>query len=160
MIYNVKFLVDAMLGTLAKKLRIYGFDTLYAKDMNDSELIELAISESRILVTSDRVLGKKCSSKGGSCVVAVGRDDTERIAEVFRFISVNPVLDPSNSRCPICNGALVEVDGSKIDEVIPKATAKRYNRFFMCEECKKVYWEGSHWAKLREFDRRVRGYLG
>ncbi|RPJ50546.1 MAG: hypothetical protein EHJ95_06850, partial [Methanobacteriota archaeon] len=31
-----RFLVDAMLGDIARKLRIFGFDTLYMKDTSDS----------------------------------------------------------------------------------------------------------------------------
>jgi len=39
------FIADVMLGTLAKWLRILGFDTLYFKNIDDSELIKIAKQE-------------------------------------------------------------------------------------------------------------------
>ena len=39
----MKFLCDQMLGTLAKWLRIYGFDTFYANsETGDDELLRIA----------------------------------------------------------------------------------------------------------------------
>ena len=48
----MKFLCDQMLGSLAKQMRIFGFDTYYANgDIQDSELIEIAKKQKRILTT-------------------------------------------------------------------------------------------------------------
>ena len=53
----MKFLCDRMLGTCAKWLRIYGFDTFFARnDTSDEELIEIAKKEDRVLVTRDKNL--------------------------------------------------------------------------------------------------------
>jgi len=44
------FLVDAMLGNVAKKLRLFGFDSEYFSDIDDSKLIEKAKNENRIII--------------------------------------------------------------------------------------------------------------
>ena len=51
-----RFLADRMLGKLARWLRILGFDTEYADDTRDVEIVQRAAEESRILLTRDREL--------------------------------------------------------------------------------------------------------
>lgn len=48
-----------MLGTLAKWLRIMGYDAAYAEKGNDNEIIELAEREDRVLLTRDRELSSR-----------------------------------------------------------------------------------------------------
>ena len=63
---KMKFLCDQMLGTLAKWLRIYGFDTFYAnRDISDSELLDISKKENRILITRDKK-SSNCCTKGES----------------------------------------------------------------------------------------------
>ena len=53
----MKFLCDQMFGTLAKSLRICGFDTFYANTrQTDDELMKIARNEGRILVSRDKKL--------------------------------------------------------------------------------------------------------
>jgi len=58
MVIRRALIVDAMLGSLARKLRIYGFDTVYDKDSEDSSMLIAAKTESRTLVTCDKELHK------------------------------------------------------------------------------------------------------
>ena len=57
------FLVDAMLRKLAKKLRFLGYDTIYSSNSDDDQLIHIAKTEKRILITKDVQLAKKCTKK-------------------------------------------------------------------------------------------------
>src|SRR5437764_300843 len=45
------FLADAMLGNVARKLRIFGFDTLYIKDIHDDDVLKIGIAQKRIILT-------------------------------------------------------------------------------------------------------------
>ena len=47
-----------MLGSLARKLRIFGYDTLYFREGSDAELERVAIAEDRVIVTADRGLAE------------------------------------------------------------------------------------------------------
>ena len=53
---NPRFFVDAMLGNIAKKLRLLGYDTKYSSDINDNDLIESAKNEQRIIISKDNEL--------------------------------------------------------------------------------------------------------
>lgn len=52
------FFVDAMLGNVARKLRLLGYDTKYFSD-NDENLIKDARDENRIIISRDENLIKK-----------------------------------------------------------------------------------------------------
>ena len=50
----MKFIADVMLGRLAKKLRLLGFDVLYDRTFNDNEIIRLSLEQERVILTRDR----------------------------------------------------------------------------------------------------------
>lgn len=50
----VRFVADVHLGTLARYLRLLGFDTLWRNDLDDDEIIDLSLAEKRIILTRDR----------------------------------------------------------------------------------------------------------
>ncbi len=61
---NPKFFVDAMLGNVAKKLRLMGFDVEYLADVKDDHLINKAKNEERIIISKDKeLIQKKCENR-------------------------------------------------------------------------------------------------
>ena len=52
------FIVDAMLGNLAKKLRVLGYDSAYFSSIEDEKLVSIAKNEKRIILTKDERLCK------------------------------------------------------------------------------------------------------
>ena len=59
-----RFLADAMLGRLARWLRLLGFDTAYAERLADGELVRRAIEEERWILTRDRSLPQEWRVSG------------------------------------------------------------------------------------------------
>ena len=53
------FFVDAMLGNIARKLRLLGYDSQYFSDIDDEKLIDSARKEKRIIISKDEELIKK-----------------------------------------------------------------------------------------------------
>ena len=51
-----RLLVDAMLGRLARWLRLLGYDALYWRDGSDEALIAAAQAANRLIVTRDHAL--------------------------------------------------------------------------------------------------------
>ena len=58
------FIADAMLGRLARWLRMLGYDTAYEKAISDQALIERALAEGRWVLTRDRYLAKRKLLRG------------------------------------------------------------------------------------------------
>lgn len=50
---EMRLIADAMLGRLARWLRLIGFDVLYFKDIEDSALIKIAREQGRTILTRD-----------------------------------------------------------------------------------------------------------
>ncbi len=148
-------LVDGMLGSLARKLRLYGFDTLYFNDKDDLELVKMAEEEGRILVSSDKALVSFATAKGLKAVEVNGKDDLERLSIIFLHLNYLPALDPEKSRCPACNGEITSIKKEEVQGKIPESIIERYDRFFACSKCRKIYWKGGHWKRLSTFHSRL-----
>ena len=146
------FVVDAMLGNLAKKLRILGYDSKYFSSIDDDKLILIAKNEKRIILTKDEQLTKNATKQEIGFVLIRGSDESEQIMQINAKIKLDRfVVDTNNSRCIFCNGILQSVEKYRIIGKIPEGILEREKKFWMCDSCKKIYWEGTHFEKLQEF---------
>ena len=146
------FVVDAMLGNLAKKLRILGYDSKYFSSIEDDKLILIAKNEKRIILTKDEQLTKNAEKQNIDFVLIRGSDESEQIMQINAKIKLDKfVVDTNNSRCIVCNGSLQPVEKYRIIGKIPEGILEREKKFWMCDSCKKIYWEGTHFEKLQEF---------
>jgi len=139
-----RFSADEMLGSLARWLRIMGYDTTYFRDRADREILEVSQKENRILLTRDRELAERCGSIG----VYVRSDDLmEQLRQVSKMFCLR--LDEERTRCTICNSSLEEVKPEEVIDLVPEGTLRNSDRFFQCTGCGKIYWKGSHWVDIR-----------
>ena len=143
---GLRFIADAHLGQLAKHLRMLGFDVLYRNDYSDAELARIAASEDRIVLTRDRDLLIRKEIVHGCYLHAVS-GDAQLMEVVSRFNLARSAC--AFSRCLTCNGVLRMVEKSDIAHRVPHHSRNSYERFFECEGCAQVYWEGSHVARMR-----------
>ena len=143
-----RFVVDSMLGSLARWLRMLGYDTAYAKDLDDEEIIRLAKDEGRTIVTRDREL----ASKPGAILMT-----EEELELQLRVIheKVSLTMDESSIRCSSCNGTLVNLPKEEASELVPKGALESNDLFWRCESCGKAYWRGTHWIGIMERLRRL-----
>lgn len=140
-----------MLGSLARKLRIFGFDTVYFKG-NDRELERLAKDEARVILTCDRALVGHASRLGVKAILVEGRTDRARLASVGRKVGFHR---SGPSRCAVCNGDLEVVSKAEASSTVPPRVAARHRVFFRCPECGRLYWKGGHWSRLRRLSRAL-----
>ena len=139
----MRFIADAMLGTLAKWLRILGYDTLFDPDLGDHQLVRLARAEDRVLLTRDRELARR----RGICVLLVASEDLgAQIGQVLADLHLEP--DRSFSRCPVCNEPLVETDRETAQSRVAAYVAQTHTRFKSCPACQRIYWRGTHWQRM------------
>jgi uncharacterized protein with PIN domain len=141
-----------MLGNLAKKLRILGYDSKYFSSIEDEKIILIAKNEKRIILTKDEQLTKNAEKQDISFVLIRGSEELEQIIQIKIKLNFNKFeVDTNNSFCIACNGKLEQVEKFRVIGKIPEGVLEREKKFWMCDSCKKVYWEGTHYKKLQEF---------
>ena len=55
------------------------------------------------------------------------------------------------TRCMACNGALEPVSKEEAQNLVPERSFERYKEFHRCEQCGRIYWKGSHYARMRRW---------
>jgi len=144
----LKFLADAMLGKLARWLRMLGHDVVYSVDFDDAELLELAKTEERVLLTRDLELYKRAIIKGLDAYYVEGKTGPEWLAEVAKRYSLQLEIDMDKSHCPICNTKLVAAPKEQLKNELEKNTYTYYDKFWKCPNCGQIYWQGAHWKQI------------
>ncbi|MBA3883441.1 MAG: hypothetical protein H0X73_12210 [Chthoniobacterales bacterium] len=140
-----RFVADGHLGKLARDLRLLGFDLRYAADPEDAQLVAIATKDERALLTRDRRLLMHAAVRDGYCP----RSDTPTVQtlEVIRRFQLASAIDPL-TRCIRCNGSLAPVEKAAVFDRLEPLTRIFYDDFRECEECRQIYWRGTHSSKL------------
>jgi uncharacterized protein with PIN domain len=139
----IRFLVDSMLGTLAKWLRILGFDTAYHAHLDDDEIVRLARAEGRVLLTRDTGLSRR---KGLRCLLVESSLLEEQLSQVLQAFDLDSTAP--FSRCPVCNILLEDVSKHEARGQVPPYVFQTQDAFRLCPECGRFYWRGTHWQKM------------
>ncbi|HUI92088.1 MAG TPA: Mut7-C RNAse domain-containing protein [Chitinivibrionales bacterium] len=142
-----KFICDVHLGTLARLLRLAGFDTLYRNDYGDELIVEIALAENRCILTRDRGILKRKAVTHGYCLRST--DPEQQIREVLGRFDLYSSMKPF-TLCIECGGAISRVDKASVASALPEKTRECYDEFFQCGRCGKVFWQGSHFPNLQK----------
>jgi len=145
----MRFLCDQMLGTLAKWLRLFGFDTYYANsEIDDNNILEIAKKEKRVLISRDKELIIRAKKKK----VEVFEIKTTDLDRQLKLVLNNIDMDEKAilTRCSLCNSLVEEIDKKDVVDFVPEKVFKNNDKFWFCSECKKYYWMGSHYDKIKD----------
>ena len=134
-----------MLGKLTKWLRFIGYDVLYPKTLDDKELAQLSRVENRYLLTRDKELANLRDLK----VLYISSDNLDaqliQVKDEFNLKLSSDIF----CRCPECNSMLKEIDKSQLKDKVPLGVLERQNLFWVCENCTRYYWRGTHYNKIK-----------
>lgn len=139
------FIVDVNLGKLTRWLRLLGFDTLWRNNLKDREIVDIATSRRRIILTRDRRLLFHREIRQGYWIRTV--EPFEQIVEVLDRLVLWDYIRPF-LRCTDCNGLIQVIGKEKIKHKLEPLTNKYYDDFYQCTACGKIYWRGSHYENL------------
>jgi uncharacterized protein with PIN domain len=151
------FLVDGMLGNVAKKLLLLGYDTEYFSDMNDLKLIQKAKNEDRIIISKDRQLIANAKKSAIQTIQITKEDEIEQFSEILSTIHLElNEISGDTARCTKCNSNTSQISKSKISNKIPSKVLEFNEKFWECDNCKQIYWEGTHIKKLQDFLNKIK----
>ncbi|MFC2134202.1 Mut7-C RNAse domain-containing protein [Bacteroidota bacterium] len=151
---NLKFVLDVHLGKLAKYMRMLGLDTAYENNYRDEEIVKISLDEKRAILTKDLGILKRKEVTHGYWIRNINVE--KQVAEVIDRFDLRNELNQL-TRCLKCNGMLEEIEKEKIVDKIPPKVKKYQDEYFICRDCGKVYWPGSHYERMTEF---IGGILG
>lgn len=140
------FVVDAMLGRLARWLRVLGYDTRFQSDLDDDDLIRLAGEIGGIIITRDTRLLER-SGLGPVCFVSCDRIE-DQLTEIVEILGIEADTEQLFTRCLRCNGSIESVVREEVDGEVPDYVRQTQDRFSRCSSCGQYYWGGSHRARM------------
>jgi len=149
---KTKFILDVHLGKLATILRLLGFDTYYRNDLDDPEIVDIAESEHRIVLTRDLGILKQNRVTHGYWVRS-SNPEKQAVEIITRFQLENNIKP--FTRCARCNGVLNPTPKEEIQHQLPPKTKTYYTEFYVCSGCGQIYWRGTHYPKLLEKMKRL-----
>jgi uncharacterized protein with PIN domain/sulfur carrier protein ThiS len=154
---ELRFLLDVGLGRLSGLLRMLGFDTLWRNDYADDELARLSRDEQRILLTRDLGVLKRSEVVHG--YFPRETDPSQQLVEVVRRFRLSAHMRPF-TRCIACNASLSAASPEEVQGRVPERVRATFTRFQQCPECKRVFWAGSHHARMQVIIDKLRELEG
>jgi len=149
-----RFIADAMLGGLARWLRILGFDVAYDAAIADEALIRRSLEEERHILTRDRGILEEWRVSG--CTLLASDEVEAQLQEVVQEFDLRPKIRLF-TRCTLCNVLLVPIPKEAVRERVPSRVYELNDDFSRCPRCERFYWEGTHTERMRA---RVRELVG
>jgi hypothetical protein len=143
---TLRFFADVMLGRLARRLRLAGFDTAYESRIDDGVLVARAAREGRIILTRDRRLVERRAARGALLLTSTSIDD-QWLELLGRFPEV--AGGPIFSRCSACNVLLGAITPEEARPRVPPHVYQTQPVFLQCPRCQRVYWFGTHVERIR-----------
>jgi uncharacterized protein len=144
----MKFFVDQNLGSLIKWLRFFGFDVVQMKlTPKDPQSLPI-LKRNNFIVTRQTSLPAKL--KRPDLIVLASERTESQLAEICRRLNLSPETWVPLIRCSTCNKILQPIPPDQADGRVPDFTSQKHRQFFECPQCRRVFWEGSHQARIRQ----------
>jgi len=143
----MKFIADVMLGKLAKRMRLLGFDVLYDHAYQDNEVLRLALDQGRVILTRDTALASRPLAQNH---ILIGSDLVdEQLHQVVEMSSL-----PSTAmltRCSACNTILTVPGRNEVRDLVSIHVYEQHRDFLRCETGERIYWKGTHVRNMGRF---------
>ena len=133
-----------MLGRLAKRMRLLGFDVLYDRTLSDNEVIRLALEENRVILTRDTALAARPLASNHLLIASdFIREQIEQVLSAFSDEALRPL-----TRCSACNDRLDTIAKEEARDFVPRYVYEQKGSFLRCPRCGRIYWKGTHVQRM------------
>jgi uncharacterized protein len=148
---EMKFIADNNVGKLARWLRLIGYDTILLKQKDDAQMIKVALSENRVILTKDAQFMKRRLVTNGTLKTIQIKQDAPRlqVQELVKTLGLDYHFKPF-SLCLECNRALVARGKEEVKNFVPARVFETQTQYTQCPACHRVYWPGTHWQAMGE----------
>ena len=148
-----RFVVDAHLGHLARRLRMLGLDAALGNEEDEPLIFGLSDDPDRILLTTRPQLAEEGLTDEAHLLQ---HEDLEAMtAEVVERYDLADHLQPL-TRCLRDNVPLEMASADAVAEQVPEQSREAFDQFWQCPVCEQVFWRGSHYDRMMTFVERIR----
>lgn len=146
---EIKFIADNNVSKLARWLRLIGYDTLLFREKDDGQMIKIALSENRVILTKDtQFIKRRLVTNGTLRTIHITQDDPKlQVQEVVRTLNLNYHFKPF-SLCLECNQVLIARGKEDVKSLIPAHVFETQTQYTECSTCHRIYWPGTHWQAM------------
>ena len=152
----MSFFCDAGLGGLARWLRAAGYEAWWEAGIDDNDLLREARARGATILTTDSMLMERRVLRE-RLIPSVWLPPTLRIAEQLRLVFLEFGLKPGAPRCMSCGGELKRGNKEELHEQIPPKTYRWLDEYFVCSQCGRLFWQGTHWQRIRKSLESLKG---
>ncbi len=132
-----------------------GVKAVYNSNYSDMDLLSI----NHLLVTRDRELFRRRTRLS---LLLITPRNIEWLSVLSLVLGIPLKLNMERSLCPICGSRLVRVGRDLVADRVPRGVLLRHDEFWLCTGCGRVYWVGSHHARISrelEIARNIQGAL-
>ena len=136
-----------------------GYDTLFFTGDDDWQMIRIALTENRVILTRDTgIMERGVIANGRLKAVLIQSDEPEQqIRQVVQTLNLD-YQSGLFTICLECNQPLVPKNPEQVRERVPPYVYKTQSQYMECPACNRVYWRGTHWKSMtRRVERLVKG---
>ncbi|WP_158260054.1 Mut7-C RNAse domain-containing protein [Zobellella endophytica] len=148
-----RFFADAMLGGLARWLRLLGIDTAFQAGIDDGELVRRARSQRRVVLSRDR--GLAWQQPEHDLYLVRAEQTYLQLREVTLVFRLWRQFAPF-SRCSCCNQPVQAADADTLHRHLPPGLVGYNTEGWFCPVCRRLYWRGSHVTRMEQMLARLR----
>ena len=141
------FATDASLGKLGRHLRAAGFDTCCEHQSQEADFWNV-IGKNRIVLTRTVAVQKRFNNRRHLFVRH--NDPWRQIQQVVQEMQVTAADIEPFSRCLTCNHRLHSAERETVRGRVPDYVWQRYSSFQVCDQCRRIYWPGSHRQRMEQ----------
>jgi len=146
---EIKFIADNNVGKLARWLRLMGYDTVLLEQKDDKQMIGIALSNARVILTKDaQFMKRRLVTDGKIKAVHIKHDDPRlQVQEVVKTLELDYHFKPF-SLCLECNRQLIPRDKEEVKNLVPVRVLETQTQYRQCPACRRIYWPGTHWQAM------------
>jgi uncharacterized protein with PIN domain len=132
----VKFVVDNMLGKLARYLRILGYDAIYPPQRAPDSRLQLDLPD-RILLTRNSRYPEQHPNQ--QVIFIPAENIKEQLSFLINELSLEIKPEKLFSRCLSCNVLVDPIPKTEALGQVPDKSYNFYPNFSHCPQCGKIY---------------------
>ena len=143
-----RFIADTNVGKLARWLRVLGCDVAFIPNIDDGQLVRVALEQDRIVLTKDTQFMRRrlVATSRLRALLIQGDELGAQVRQVMRAFKL--ATDNGFSRCLECNEPLIPKLKEEVRYLVPSFVYEHQDTFMLCPACRRIYWRGTHWQRM------------